>query len=134
MSDSRLSTVCPDLDEALNSAPLDRRLRAGWVAARWAIEQTGLSHPVVSAAKMGSTSEPISALVVELDERYFDLQESCDEGECSKEAVLTAFGRARAANALEFAVRGDAAEAVYEATMCSDDVAALRRVLASALA
>jgi hypothetical protein len=50
-----------------------------------------------------------------------------------KEAVLAAFGRARAANALEFAIRGEGAEAVYEAAVCCDDVSGLRRAVAAAL-
>jgi len=133
MDDSRLSTLCPDLDAAICSAPHDRRLQAAWAAAQWAIHHTGLSHPAISAANIGGPTAAIAALVGELDDQYFELQELCDEGECSKEKVLAAFGRARAANALEFAVRGEAAEAVYEAAVCCDDVSDLRRAVAEAL-
>lgn len=129
----RLATVCPDLDDGLSSASPDRSLQAGWAAAQWAIHQTGLSHPAISAAQIGGPTDAIAALVSELDDKYFELQELCDAGECSKEEVLAAFGRARAANAIEFAVRGEAAEAVYEAAVCCDDVSGLRRAVYVAL-
>ena len=126
-------SVVPDLDDPLRCAPPDRRLAAGWAAAQWAIHQTGLLHPLISGAKIGGPTGEIAALVAELDDRYLNLQELCDGGECTKEEVLAAFRRARAVNALEFAVRGEPAEAVYEAAVCCDDVSELRRVVAVAL-
>jgi hypothetical protein len=113
----RLSTVCPDLDDALSSASADHCIQAGWAAAQWAIHQTGLSHPAISAAQIGGPTDAIAELVNALGDQYFELQELCDAGECSKEEVLAAFGRARAANALEFAVRGEAAEAQGQRTL-----------------
>ena len=133
MDASRLATVNPDLDQAINSASSDRRAQAGWAAAQWAISKTGLSHPVVSAATIGGPAEAIAALVEELDDRYFELQELCDEGGCSNSDVLAAFAQARAASALELAVQGEAAEAVYEAIACSDDASELYRAVTVAL-
>ena len=83
--------------------------------------------------RLGGPSEGIVALVEELDSRYFELQELLDEGEKSKADVLVAFRRARAANALAFAVRGEADEAVYEAAASTEDVQALRQVVMEAL-
>jgi hypothetical protein len=76
----RLSTVFPDLADAISSAPAYRALNAGWAAAQWAVHQTGLSHPVVSAAKVGESTDAIVALVTELDDQYFELQEFMPRG------------------------------------------------------
>ncbi len=133
IASSRLSAEYPDLSTAIAAAPADRRRRAGWAAAQWAIRVSGLSHPVVAAAEIGGSTEAIAEVVEELDDRYFELQELCDEGKCSKADMLAAFAQARAANALEYAMQGDAAEAVYEATVCSDDHSELRKLVASAL-
>ena len=133
MGSSQLSKQFPDLGSAIDGAPPDRQRLAGWAAAQWAIRISGLSHPVVAAAQIGGSTEAIEALVEELDDRYFELQELCDEGKCSDADVLAAFTQARAANALECAIQGNAADAVYEATACSDDHSELRKLVASAL-
>jgi hypothetical protein len=133
MGNSRLSAEYPDLDNAIEAASPDRRLQAGWAAAQWAIRISGLSHPVVFAAEMGGSTEAIAAVVEKLDDRYFELQELCDEGKCSKTDVLAAFAQARAANALEYAIQGNATESIYEAAVCSDDISDLRKLVAIAL-
>jgi hypothetical protein len=129
-----LSPDCADLDAPLAAAPDAVRVQAGWAVAQWAIQHNGLSHPALAQARLGGPSEPIAALVEELDNRYFELQELLDEeGERSKADVLAAFRRARAANSLEFAVRGEADEAVYEAAASTEDVGTLRQVVMGAL-
>jgi len=129
----KLSPVCPDLDDVMSSASSEGRIRAGWIAAQWAISHVGLSHPAISAARIGGSTDAIKSLVSELDDLYLDLQESVDAGKSTREEMMTAFRRARAANAIEFAVRGDAYDAVYEAGFCADDVSGLRHAVASAL-
>jgi len=129
-----LSPDCADLDAPLAAAPDAVRVQAGWAAAQWAIRHNDLSHTALTEARIGGPSDPIAAVVAELDNRYFELQELLDEeGEGSKADVLVAFRRARAANALEFAVRGEADEAVYEAAASTEDVQALRQVVMAAL-
>ena len=129
-----LSPDCADLDAPLAAAPDAVRVQAGWAAAQWAVRHNDLAHPALAEARLGGPWEPIAALVEELDNHYFELQELLDEeGEGSKADVLVAFRRARAANALEFAVRGEADEAVYEAAAATEDVQELRRVVMEAL-
>jgi hypothetical protein len=106
----------------------------GWAVAQWAIRHNGLSQPALAEARLGGPTEPIAGVVAELDNHYFELQEMLDgEGEGSKAEVLEAFRRARAANALKYAVRGEADEAIYEAAASTEDVRALRQVVMEAL-
>jgi hypothetical protein len=134
MSRLQLSPICSDLDEPFSAAPAACRVQAGWVVAQWAIRQNGLCHPALAEARLGGPTEAIAALVAELDNRYFALQEQLEEeGQGPKAEVLAAFQRARAANALEFAVRGQADEAIYEAAASNEDSVALRRVILEAL-
>src|SRR5262245_36614904 len=130
----KLSPDCADLDALLAAAPDAARVQAGWEAAQWAIRHNDLSHPALAQARLGGPSESIAALAAKLDNHYFELQELLDEeGKGSKADVLAAFRRARAANALEFAVRGETGEAVYEAAAATDDVRKLRQVVMEAL-
>jgi hypothetical protein len=126
MGGTRLSTVLPDLDSVLSAARPECALKAAWAAAQWAIQAAGLSHPAVSAAKPGGSMDAVATLVAELDDQYLNLQDSYDDGEGSHDEALTAFVRARAASALAYAIRGEAAEAVYEAAQCRDDISGLR--------
>ena len=129
-----LSPDCAELDAPLAAAPNAVRVQAGWAAAQWAVRHNDLAHPVLVETRLGGPWEPIAALVEELDNRYFKLEELLDEeGEGSKADVLVAFRRARAANALEFAVRGEADEAIYEAAAAAEDVQELRQVVMEAL-
>src|SRR5262245_6128624 len=133
MGASRLATAYPDLDQAIRAAPPDRAIAAAWAVAQWAIRKTGLSHRSISDASADGPVGAVAALAAQLDERYFELQELCEEGECSQEQVLAAFQVARAAAALEFAIRGESSEAIYEAASCCDDLSELRRAVDSAL-
>jgi len=130
----RLSTAVSDLDEPISSSSPEKSQRAGWVAAQWAIRMSSLSHPAVNSARLGGPIDSIAALAKELDELYLSQQELCELYRCTKEEVLDAFARARAAKSLECAVRGEAAEAIYEAAVCCDDAAELRSVVMASLA
>lgn len=126
MARSRLHTIAPDLDAALTKAPTVHRRAAAWAVARWAVECVGLSHPAVTEALSGSHLGGLGVVVAELDKRYFELAES-------GRATQVVFGHARAASAVEFAARGEVAEAVYEAAIATDDVPGVRAVVASVL-
>jgi len=126
---SRLNTFARDVAIALRAASVNDRQRAADFAAMWAVTRTGLSHPAVA----GGTADDAAALAAELDERYFTLSEERDTGRATSEQVAAAFGRARAASAVEFARRGEPAEAVYEAAAAADDWSELRAGLLSLL-
>ena len=129
MSVSRLETLARELAAALQKAAPEHQLRVSEFAANWAVARTGLAHP---SLKSGSADD-IAALVAELDEQYFALSEERDEGRASTKEVVEAFGRARAANAVEFMRRGEPAEAIYEAAAVADDWSELRIAVLSQL-
>jgi hypothetical protein len=122
---SRLESFDRDLAGALLSASQDLQMRVAQFAADWAVAHTGLTHP----ALLASSVEDVAALVAELDDRYFTLSKERDEGRASSDDVVTAFGLARAASAVEFLRRGEAAEAVYEAAASVEDWSELRAAL-----
>ena len=94
-----------------------------------------LKHPAIDSALDGSATS-VSAVANELDDIYFDLQDQLDEGvfgpqetELKKRRILEAFGKARAAASLAFAIEGNAADAVYEAAACADDIQGLKETI-----
>ncbi len=129
MEASRLNTFARDVAAALQAATPDARQCAAEFAARWAIAHTELAHPAVAAG----TADDAAALAAELDERYFALSEERDAGRATTEQVAAAFEQARAASAVEFARRGEPAEAVYEAAAAAQDWSELRAGLLSLL-
>lgn len=133
MTRTRLHTIAPDLNAALRSAAVERRRAVSWVVARWAIDRTGLSDRAIDAAFAGVATPDIAALVEDLDRQYFDLQDASETDPDIGPAMLVAFSKARAASAVDFAARGEAVEAVYEAGQATDDWAGLRALVASNL-
>jgi len=129
MSVSRLDTFAREVAASLQKAPPALQLRVSEFAANWAVARTGLAHP---SLKAGSAND-IAELVAELDEQYFALSEERDEERASTEEVVEAFGRARAANAVEFMRRGEPAEAIYEAATAAEDWSELRAAVLSQL-
>jgi hypothetical protein len=128
MERTRLATEAPDLDEALRDAATERRASAGWLAARWAVDRTGLRDERVDAVLSGVDGD-LTPVVDDLDRRYFDLEETNGADEVSDGF----FSMARAASAVAFAQRGQPEEAVYEAGHATGDWAALRDLLAPCL-
>jgi len=142
MTASRLELDAPDLVEQLKrlQAPQLRRVAIG--AARVALEHAGVQNPILEEAlrtldEGHSVSEELRSkveeVVNELDDRYFELQEA--EGHFQKEhgPSAQAYCRARAANAVLFAVHHDpfeaAMEALYEANYALDEDTDLLRGL-----
>jgi hypothetical protein len=126
---SRLNSFDPDVAAALRGASAGDRQRAADFAAAWAVARTGLTHPAVTAG----TADDAAALAAELDERYFASSEERDAGRADAGQVAAAFERARAASAVEFARRGEPAEAVYEAAAAAEDWSELQAGLLSIL-
>jgi hypothetical protein len=126
---SRLNSFARDVAAALRAAPADARRRAAEFAAGWAMARTGLTHPALAAG----TADEAAVIAADLYERYFALSEARDAGRATTEQVAAAFEQARAASAVEFARRGEPAEAVYEAAAAADDWSELRAGLLSLL-
>jgi hypothetical protein len=119
---SRLDNFDREVAVALRSAPPEVQHRVAEFAADWAVARTGLADP----ALLAESPDEVASAATELDERYFAVSGDRDAGRASTEDVVTAFGRARAASAVEFTRRGEAAEAVYEAAAALEDWSELR--------
>jgi hypothetical protein len=126
-----LHSDCSDLKKPLDMASDAARAQVAWAVAQWAIRHNNLAHVALAAARPSDPPEAVSAIVKQLDDLYFDLGE---EPEASDTQVQAAFRRARAANALEYAMQGNAYEAIYEARASTDDIDALHQVVLQTLA
>jgi hypothetical protein len=138
VSENRLELVSKPLVALLAAASPNQCRRVARAVAEFAVIRSGLQDRLIREAlvqlRTGLPDETmkteIAALVESLDERYFDLQEAGRD-------PLAAFGRARAANAVLFAVDPDpfvaAAEAVYEASVATDDLPQLEQLVRTAV-
>ena len=122
---SRLDSFDHNVAVALNRASPELQRRVAEFAADWAVAHSGLTH----SALVASSAEDVAAIVAELDHRYFAVSDERDAGRSSTEEVVAAFGRARAASAIEFVRRGEPAEAIYEAAVSVEDWSELRAAL-----
>lgn len=140
-----LATLDPDLAARLREAPAQVQRRAAALAARWAIDHTGVSSPEIEAGlhalDTGEANPDVRAgaqrIADNLDEQYFQLTEQADGSADTGEDARHAFEQARAAAALAEAVSDDATQgaldAVYEASATVDDTTPLLDLVRSAL-
>ena len=130
---SRLEATYPALAEKFGRASPAQRQALLYAACELAVKQTGLDRPEIDAAlaavQQRSSVSPdvvaaLVALVEQLDERYFALQEEADESRASVEDYLVPFSQARAASAVLYAIKDDSPdahmEAIYEAIATID--------------
>jgi len=135
---TRLDTLSPGLTELLERIDRDTRRSVVMTACSRAVAATGIPDSELtrgldllkstdqdSDAERAEVVSRLSALQDELDEQYFTLQEQAEAGEPSKDSFLTRFREARAVAAIVFGLKGDAAEAIYEAAAAVTDGAAL---------
>ena len=130
----RLEMVEKELVEKLKLVSQEQRRSAVKVACELAFQTCPVEVPIVveSLRQLRSgnklTTDQVSgldALAAQLDERYFDLQDSLDEGQNLNEEGLQLFSQARAVSALSLAGGEDSlmtsTEAIYEASSAVDD-------------
>lgn len=135
---SRLETLSPGLARAVGSAGEEQCRAAAIVGAALAAERTGLTAraaaEVLDALRDRGVVDAdlrsaVDALVAELDEAQWDVQDRVDAGTAGVEDHLVAFRRARAASSVAFAADADARtaalEGLYEASAAVDDLDAL---------
>lgn len=140
----RLDVIAGDLAEQLEREPELRLRRVAERVALAALGEVSLEGDRVDravaalrAGRYGDGPEraELKALIDELDEAAWDLQDEVEAGNTDQANYLAAFGRARAAMALWFALDSDpleaAMEAAYEAEAATDDQL-LRREIAAA--
>ncbi|WP_092457295.1 hypothetical protein [Pseudomonas sp. NFACC45] len=142
----RLEMVEKNLVEKLKVASEEQRRNAVKVACELAFQACPVDVPIVVESLrelcLGNklTTEQVSGLddlAAQLDERYFDLQDSMEEGQNLDVRVLQIFSQARAVSALSLAGGDDslmaAAEAIYEASSAVDDGANIFKSVLSVL-
>lgn len=142
----RLETVEKGLVEKLKLVSEEQRRSAVKVACELAFRACPVEVPIVveSLRQLRSgnklTTDQISeldALAAQLDEKYFDLQDSLDEGQNLNVEGLQLFSQARAVSALSLAGGEDslmaAAEAIYEASSAVDDGTQIFKAVLSGL-
>ncbi|MDF7796857.1 hypothetical protein [Pseudomonas syringae] len=130
----RLEMVEKGLVEKLKLVSQEQRRNAVKVACELAFQACPVEVPIVveSLRQLRSgnklTSDQVSgldALAAQLDEKYFDLQDSLDEGQNLNVEGLQLFSQARTVSALFLAGGEDslitATEAIYEASSAVDD-------------
>lgn len=142
----RLETVEKGLVEKLKLVSEEQRRSAVKVACELAFQACPVEMPIVveSLRQLRSgnklTTDQISeldALAAQLDEKYFDLQDSLDEGQNLNVEGLQLFSQARAVSALSLAGGENslmaAAEAIYEASSAVDDGTQIFKAVLSGL-
>jgi hypothetical protein len=130
----RLEMVEESLVEKLKVVREEQRRRAVKVACELALQACPVEVSIVAESlrylQSGNklTTDQVSgldALAAQLDEKYFDLQDSLDEGQSLNVEGLQLFSQARAVSALSLAGGEDslmaATEAIYEASSAVDD-------------
>lgn len=147
MTQERLSLIEPALATQLASGIAEPQLRRSCSTFLLPLlERTGLSlNPAVQRAydilAAGGSDEAshreMQHLAEILDERYFEISQSAEEGSRSDGDVLAAFAQARAAGAVAAALGPDpvfsAQEAAYEAHCAFADGSGVLNVLAEAM-
>jgi len=143
---SQLTLVAPDIVAALTHQSTPTLHIVARSAADWIVDRTGLSDPRVDAGlaalrqhDFGPSTErsELGVLVEQLDERAWDISDRQAAGAGTDLEYLAAFGLARAASAIWYALDGSALQAalesVYEAQAASGDLETLRGLVYSVL-
>jgi len=141
MAETRIELISPELRKRLDSANEAHLRRIAATVSRAIVERVGISHPIITRAleqldahgpPVGELQAQVQAFADDLDSAYLDLSEECEEGHASREQVSVAFSKARAANAVAFALDSNAliaaSEAAYEAASAVDDAAAITSI------
>ena len=129
----RIDALSESLARQLRQAPSINQRAAAFAACEFAIKRTQCQIPAVLSLleklRFGQAaiedSHVLAEIVEKLDDEYFNAQESDDSSDADGVAALATFSLARAVASLAFAFRSDAfesaAEAIYEASVSTDD-------------
>lgn len=133
-TEDRLELISKDLSHQIEQATDKRRRIVSQAVCEYIIAKVTLNHQLIGeslhALKVGNWGDQellsrMEVLVADLDDEYFNLQEKSDEGIIDEHVYLDAFQKARAANAVFFALKRDSLEAaresIYEACAAVDD-------------
>lgn len=126
---SRLEGLWPDVAAEVQVLDSTAGSRLGRLAADFAVGAAGSRdsnfRDVVEDFRAGTVDDQatrwLASFVEQLDQTAWDLQERVDASDAERDDYIRAFGMARAASALSYAIAGDVAEAIYEASATVDD-------------
>lgn len=140
MTFTRLGTIAPELVAMISAASPEQLAGAAAASVTAAFAEAPVADPridvaraALAAGRFGDTAlrDQVMALVEELDEAAWDLQDADDA------AYSPAFSKARAVNTLWYALAGpdrdSTMECVYEAFHVFDDTTELHAIVAAAL-
>jgi hypothetical protein len=143
---ARLKLLDPVLRQLINDASERAQRRAALAVSRLARDRVGIADPRLGSAlerlqagEYGDSPQrgAVLALTEELDEAAWDVNRRVEAGEADKADYLKAFRKARAANAVWYALDPDpmaaAAETTYEALAAVDDHEAVRKAVEGSL-
>jgi hypothetical protein len=143
---SRLKLLDPVLRQVLNDASEQARRRAALTVSKLAVDRASIADPRLGAALMrlqdggyGDSPErsAVHALTEELDEAAWHVQDRVKAGTAERADYVKAFVKARAANAVWYALDPDpleaVAEATYEASAAIEDPEAVRTAIQDSL-
>ncbi len=143
---ARLKLLDPVLRQVLNNASEPAQRQAALAVSRLVGDRARIADPRLGAAlerlQAGEYGDSLQrravlALTQELDEVAWDVNRRVEAGEADKADYVHAFRKARAANAVWYALDSDslaaAAEATYEALAAIDDHEAVRRAIEDSL-
>jgi hypothetical protein len=131
---NRLDTVAPGLSALLEQAENHLRDRAVLEACQRAVAAAMAPDPILDRAlnqlrdnvpgtdwERADLLRRLGSLQERIDEEHFQLQERAEAEPGLTDSYLEKFRQARAIGAVIFALRGKAAEAVYEASAAVSD-------------
>jgi hypothetical protein len=141
---NRLLTLAPELVQRLQQATHAKQRAAALAASEFAIDAANVQNACIaellnSLRQHGRTSEAqrqeLETLKSDLDDEYFELKESAEQGKTTSHEYLRKFAQARAVSALLFACNDDpfeaATEAIYEAAAAFDNPQPLFKLIKS---
>ena len=139
---TRLESRSAELSRLIEAADGDHQCRIAVRVAEAALAAVRIDEPELASAVVdlaagrrgGPGLRSAKALTERLDELAWDIQERVDEGRAEQAEYLEAFRRARAVNAVVFALGAEdtqeaALEAAYEAEAATEDLALIRGIV-----
>lgn len=142
----RLETVSSEIYTKIINVSDQKKIEIIIAACEFAIKESKINHPLINKVMEYIRNDrrisqveksSIEKLVANLDNEYFDLLESSEEGKSSTDEYIEAFSKARAASALLCAFNEDiltaAKEVVYEASSVVEDKNELFYIISNAI-
>lgn len=124
----RLHTLDPVLGDLVSKLADQTATVVAMGVAEWAAKRLGLG------LGFPSDEAELSRFADALDAAYLGVLDMADRGEATNEDVLETFVKARTARAVLYGMQGNAADAIYESAIATDDLRGVNTVLRQLIA